>query len=357
MRFNQLHSVSTQDIEQDANNLLANIEKALTAVAPFITTTENISDTISDEFVRLCLQMRGAPRGDLHIAFQQMQAVLETLPIPILIQSSNCLTLRTLLQVALEAKQETPRLRCSTLGLLCLEWHSENGLDKRTSEIQGELLTFFLMQPRRPWSDEQIFEALWGEKDFQRAQWSFHTARKRLHDFVGLEVISKLKRGQYVLNPDLAISFDVAEFESLITRAQTLPSTTARIRFFENAVELYRGDFLEKNYKDWVVPVRSRLREKYIAALLQLGELTQAETPEQAIGWYEKVLQSDDLNEDAYLRLIQLYVQANNVISAHRIFVLCIDTFQREMGTSPSVAFMEAARLILGNTNLKFDMG
>ncbi len=356
MPSNRFDPVSTQNIEQDANNLLANIENALTAVAPFVASSKNISDTISDEFVRLCLRLRGAPRSDLHIALEQMHTVLETLPIPILIQSSNCLTLRTLLQFALETQQETPRLRCNALGFLYLELQGENKIEQRTSEVQGELLTYFLMQPRRPWSDEQIFEALWGEKDFQRAQWSFHTARKRLHEFAGVEIIIKLKRGQYGLNPDFAIYFDVAEFENLITRAQTLPSATARVRFLENAVELYRGDFLEKNYNDWVVPVRSRLREKYIAALLQLGELTQVETPEQAIRWFEKVLQNDDLNEDAYLRLIQLYVQANNFISAQRIFVLCMDTFQREMGTTPSVAFMESVRLSLGNTNLKFDL-
>lgn len=351
------HPFSTQDIEQDANNLLAKIENALTAVAPFIPVTVDNPDTISDEFVRLCLRMRGTPRGDLHIALRQMQAILETLPIPILIQSSNGLTLRTLLQVALEAEQETPRLRCNALGFLCLESRDENKLDKRTSEVQGELLTFFLMQPRRPWSDEQIFEALWGEKDFQHAQWSFHTARKRLHEFASEEVIVKLKRGQYALNTDLSIYFDVAEFESMLSRAQTLISPTAQLRFLESAVQLYRGDFLEKNYKDWVVPIRSRLREKYIAALLHLGELTKTEEPEQAIGWYERALHTDDLNEDAYLKLIELHIATKNVFSARRTFALCIDTFQREMGASPSAAFMDACRLLLGDNNSEFLFG
>lgn len=351
------HPFSTQDIEQDANNLLANIENALTAAATFIPVTADHPDTISDEFVRLCLRMRGTPSGDLHIALQQMQTILETLPFPVLIQSANGLTLRTLLQVALEAEQETPRLRCNALGFLCLESLVENKTDKRTSEVQGELLTFFLIQPRRPWSDEQIFEALWGDKDFQHAQWSFHTARKRLHEFAGEEVITKLKRGQYALNPDLAIYFDVAEFERLLSRAQTLVSPTAQIRFLESAVQLYRGDFLEKNYKDWVVPIQSRLREKYIAALLQLGELTKTEVPEQAIGWYEKALHTDDLNEDTYLKLIELHIATKNVFSARRTFALCIDTFQREMGTSPSAAFMDACRLLLDENYLKFDFG
>lgn len=281
-----------------------------------------------------------------------MQALLENLPLPILVQNSDCLTLRTLLQVALETQKEMPQLRCGALGFLYLERHNANGKDERTSEVQGELLAFFLMQPRRPWTSEQIFEALWSQKDVQRAQWSFHTARKRLHEFAGEEVIFKLKRGQYSLNPEITIWFDVTEFESLLTRAYSIPNVTARIQLLERAVQLYRGDFLEKNYKDWGVPIRSRLREKYISALLQLGQLTQEAAPEQAIGWYERTLHLDDLNEDTWLKLIRLHVQTNNLISAHRTLVLCVDTFQREMSTKPSVTFLQTVRSLIGDATL-----
>lgn len=352
MPRDQINSLMTQNIEKDAAVLLAKIEKALTAVAPFSSPTDNASNTISNEFVSLCLQPRSARRDDVNIALEQMQVLLERLPLPILVQNSDFLTLRTLLQVALETQNETPRLCCNALGFLYLQRRDANEKDERTSEVQGELLAFFLMQPRRPWSHEQIFEELWPQKDLQRAQWSFHTARKRLHEFAGEEVILKLKRGQYSLNPNLAIWFDVTEFESLLTRAYTLSNATARRKLLEGAVQLYRGDFLEKNYKDWVVPIRSHLREKYISALLQLDELTQEEAPEQAIAWYEKALHADDLNEDAYLKLMQLHLQSNNSISAHRTFVLCMDTFQRETGTKPGITFLQAIRSLIGDIAL-----
>lgn len=330
------------DIEKEAAQLLANLEKDFaTASLPAPSDTLN---TVSDEFVGLCIQMRAAPRDDVNIVLEQMQVLLETLPLPVLVQHPNALTLRTLLQFALETRQEKPRLRCRALGFLQLERCDANDTTARTSEAQGELLTFFALQPRRPWTDEQIYEALWQGKNPQRAQWSFHSARKRLHQFVGEEIVVMLKRGQYVLNPNFPIWFDVTEFESLLLRAGAIPNANARIKLLESAVQFYHGDFLEKNYKDWVVPVRTRLREKYIGALLQLGELNRLQAPEQAIVWYEKALLADDLNEEGYLKLIELQVQCNNPISAQRTLLLCQESFQREMGTTPSSEFMRAAR-------------
>ncbi|MDL1894636.1 hypothetical protein FBQ82_00035 [Anaerolineae bacterium CFX7] len=348
----QIKQSYTPDIEQDAAVLLADIENAITAVAPFLPPTDGASNPLLDEFVGLCLQMQTAPREDVKIALRQMQTLLESLPLPVLIQNSDSLTIRTLLQIALDTPNPTPRLRCGALGYLYLERSGSNGKEERTSEVQGELLAFFLMQPRRPWTDEQIFDALWSGKDHQRAQWAFHSARKRLHDFAGEEVILKLKRGQYSLNPDVPIWFDVEEFEKLVTRAHTIPNATARIKLLERAVELYRGDLLEKNYKDWTVPIRTRLREKYIGALLQLGELTEPESPAQTIGWYEKALHADDLNEDAWLKLIRLHAQSENLISAHRTLVLCLDTFQREMGAQPSETFFSQVHSLIGDSTL-----
>lgn len=335
-----------QSIDQDAIDLLAGLENSLAAAAPFFPPADASTSLLSDEFVSLCLRTPNTPREDTRIALSQMQAILENLPLPILVQNSDWLTVRTLLQFALESQSPMPRLRCGALGYLYLERNGVNGRTKRTSEIQGELLSFFLMQPRRPWSDEQIFETLWPGKEQQHAQWAFHTARKRLHEFARVELILKLKRGQYSLNPDIPIWFDVTEFQGLVTRAYTIPNGAVRIKLLERAVQLYRGDFLEKNYKDWCVPIRAHLREKYISALLQLGELTESETPAQAILWYEKALYADDLNEDTWLKLIRLHVQTNNPIAAQRTLILCLDTFQRELASQPSALFLQTAHTL-----------
>ncbi|OQY99609.1 MAG: hypothetical protein B6D41_00870 [Chloroflexi bacterium UTCFX4] len=285
-----------------------------------------------------------------------MHALVQTLPLSVLVQHPHGLTLRTLLQVALEPQEQAPRLRCRALGVLQLERGEFGNEHVRTAEAQGELLTFFLLQPRRFWTIEQIYDALWTQKELERAQWSFHSTRKRLREFAGEQVIVKLQRGQYGLNPHLPIWFDVAEFDKFLARSQQIANVTARINLLESAVQLYRGDLLEQNYKDWVMPVRTRMREKYIGALLQLGDLAQKQSPQKAIAWYEKALQIDDLNEDIYFKMIELYVQTNNRIAAQRIYVSCLDTLQREMGTAPSDPFFQNVRALLGDAGFQISL-
>ncbi len=229
---------------------------------------------ISEEFADLCVQMRTTPRPDVLIALRQLQRVLHVLPFSVILEDSTFLNLHSLLEIAVDTQTVPPRLRSFAFGVAYLQSVDAPSLStdaasserskkpERFSEAQSELLAYFLVEPRRPRTNEQIAEALWPAKDSVRAQQAFHTARHRLHDFVGEEVILIVKRGQYLLNPNLPIWFDVAEFETLCTRAQSALNPQLSIKLLEHAADLYRGDFLEKNYKDWTAPIRARLRMK-----------------------------------------------------------------------------------------------
>lgn len=309
---------------------------------------------ISEEFADLCVQMRTAARPDVLVALRQMQSLLEVLPFSVIWDDPTFLTLRSLLEIAIETQPIPARLRCFAFGVTYLQSvssspssttdsESREGQKKpeRFSEAQSELLTYFLLEPRRPRTNEQIAEALWPAKDSLRAQQSFHTARQRLHQFAGEEVILIIKRGQYLLNPNLPIWFDVAEFETLCIRAQSARNPQLRVKMLENAVDLYRGDFLEKNYKDWSAPIRTRLRMKYLAALLQLGQSYEKENAAQAIDCYDKILRADPLSEDAYFHLIALHTARGDRIAAQRTWLLCWENFKQDLGIEPSSAFIE----------------
>lgn len=309
---------------------------------------------ITEEFADLCVQMRIAARPDVMVALRQMQNVVKALPFSLLVQDPTFLTLRSLLDIAVDTQPITPRLRCFAFGMSYLQAvnstpYGETVTDdamqrkkqERFSEAQSELLSYFLLEPRHPRTNEQIAEALWPDKDFARAQQAFHTARHRLRNFAGEEVILGMKRGHFLLNPNLPIWFDIAEFENALTRAQTVQNSLLRIKMLENAVDLYRGDFLEKNYKDWTGPIRTRLRTKYIGALMQLGELYEKENIAQAIACYEKLLRVDPLNEDVYFHLIALHAARGDNIAAQRIWLLCRENFKQDLGTEPDPTLFE----------------
>lgn len=325
---------------------------------------------ITEEFADLCVQMRTAPRLDVMVVLRQMQNVVNVLPFSLLLQDPTFLTLRSLLDIAVDTQPVTPRLRCFAFGMSYLQQansspHGETVVDdgtqrkksERFSEAQSELLSYFLLEPRHPRTNEQIAEAIWPDKDPARAQQAFHTARHRLRNFAGEEVILVMKRGQFLLNPNLPIWFDVAEFENLYTRAQTVQNSSLCIKMLENAVDLYRGDFLEKNYKDWTGPIRTRLRTKYIGALLQLGGLYEAENVAQAITCYEKLLRADPLNEDAYIHLIALHAARGDNIAAQRIWLLCRENFKQDLGTEPGPTLYERVQPYLAEVRESHSAG
>jgi DNA-binding SARP family transcriptional activator/tetratricopeptide (TPR) repeat protein len=88
---------------------------------------------------------------------------------------------------------------------------------------------------------------------------------------------------------------DVVEFERLATDANTL----------SQAVDLYRGDFLEDAYDDWVVTKRERLRSVYISALGQLILLHRSRRDfPAAIGYAQRLLIAEPWREDALRQLM-----------------------------------------------------
>lgn len=320
---------------------------------------------ISEEFADLCVQMRTTPRPDVLVALRQLQCVLQVLPFSVILDDPTFLTLRSLLEIAVDTEPVPARLRCFAFGMSYVQSLASSpsaatdgeGFERRKkaerfSEAQSELLCYFLLEPRRPRTNEQIAEALWPDKDFVRAQQAFHTARHRLHDFAGEEVILVMKRGHYLLNPNLPTWFDVAEFESLCIRAESVRNPLLCMKMLQSAVDLYRGDFLEKNYKDWSAPIRTRLCRKYIGAMLKLGQLCEKENSAQAIVCYDKILQTDPLNEDAYFHLIALHIARGDRIAAQRAWLLCWESFKQDLGTGPSSTFIEKVQPFLADMGL-----
>ena len=75
----------------------------------------------------------------------------------------------------------------------------------------------------------------------------------------------------------------------------------------EEATALYRGDLLPSCYDDWIVPERERLRQLALDGLTRLVELLESERNYRvAIGYAERLLGLDPVNEMTYRRLMRL---------------------------------------------------
>jgi DNA-binding SARP family transcriptional activator len=96
-------------------------------------------------------------------------------------------------------------------------------------------------------------------------------------------------------NPAPDCFVDVAEFERLAAETESLPQ----------AVDLYRGDFMEDTYDDWVVTVRERLRSTYLTALGRLVLLHRSRREfSSAIRYSQRLLAAEPFREDVLRQLM-----------------------------------------------------
>ena len=145
------------------------------------------------------------------------------------------------------------------------------------------ILKYMLANRTPPLSRDYLMEWLWSESSPKRARGSLNTAiydlRSILNSYPLPEECSThivLDEGHYKLCPALQVWTDVDGFEScyaegcFLERTKRLPAAVAK---YEEAVRLYRGDFLSQDlYEEWTIVERERLCNAYMDTLRRLTE-------------------------------------------------------------------------------------
>ena len=134
--------------------------------------------------------------------------------------------------------------------------------------------------------------------------------------------------------PNLSTWVDLIAFEqALHDRKGVDEDADERLRA---AVELYRGDFLEDCYDDWVLYERERLREQYLSALQRLlAADQQRQAYDLALQSALRLVQADPLREEAHRALMRLYYLLGRTDDALRVFAQCRTLLDTELGVEP----------------------
>jgi len=195
---------------------------------------------------------------------------------------------------------------------------------------------FFYLLSHPPRSKEQIGAIFWSDFSLARMTSVFHATLYRLRRAVGRDCIL-YEDDRYTFNRQLNYWFDVEQFERLLDEAEKHGPGDEAMRCYQEAMSLYRGDYLEDVYSDWAVPHREALRERYIEAVARLAAL-HAERGEyrQAIELYHEVLRRDSFREDAHRRLMECYVLAGERARALQHYHHLIQLLAKELGASPA---------------------
>ena len=182
-------------------------------------------------------------------------------------------------------------------------------------------------QPR-----DKLTALLWGDRTDAQARDSLRHALTEIRKVVGPAVVAARERS-VVLQPD-AVDVDVAALQR--------HSAAGGPASLEQAVALYRGDFLEgfvvaePAFESWLVGERERYRELALETLARLLALQSgADQLDRAIQTAVRLLALDPLQEAVHRTLMRLYTRQGRRGAALRQYQLCVAALQREMETEP----------------------
>ena len=202
-----------------------------------------------------------------------------------------------------------------------------------------ELLFYLLSHPSR--TKEQIGLDLWPDASVTQLRRSFHNALYHLRRALGKPEWVVFENGRYSFDRSLSYRFDVEVFEKELERAGRLAragSPAQAIPHLEEAVELYRGDFLEDLTDcEWCIARQEELRRVYLEGLLALGRsYLDGGRHKSAADAYRKAIAHDGLLEAAHRGLMHCHVASGERGRAIRQYETLDELLREQIGSSPA---------------------
>lgn len=167
-----------------------------------------------------------------------------------------------------------------------LDWDSLKALE----------LLYYLLEHRNGVTAFEVAEALWPGKTESKASSSFHTTLYRLRKVMGGELVESANR-RYYLHNNFRIDYDVDLYRAGNLRARELRTLGA----CDEAIAIYRGDFLLGMDSEWVEDTRQTLHSDQFSLLELAAELAQeAGDLERTTRYFQRMTEHEPYSEIAW---------------------------------------------------------
>jgi LuxR family maltose regulon positive regulatory protein len=194
---------------------------------------------------------------------------------------------------------------------------------------------------------ERIGEILWPDRPPQKVNGLFRSTLYRLRRALFRDSIL-LEADSYRFNRSCVYWHDVEAFESLLDRAKQSADPQTSKALLEEAVVLYRGDYLDGIYADWPALERERLRGRFLIALETLAQLHAETSPMRAIELFQRLLAQDRYREATHRQLMLCQYRLGDRAAAIRQYQVCADILREDLGLSPSAETENVYLQIIG---------
>jgi DNA-binding SARP family transcriptional activator len=227
--------------------------------------------------------------------------------------------------------------------------HRPLAADAWTTRRARDILCFIAARRHRRASKDTLIDTFWGEADFDAVTRNFHPTvshiRKALNSNHPLKQNFLLYReGDYVLNPELNFQIDTESFDRLLAQAESARragETAQALSAYEAAVALYRGEFMQGVYDQWVMEPRAYYHGQYLQALETLIHAAQA-AASQTEEWMrvlqltQQVLREDPLREDIHRVVMRAHAAQGNRAAVKEQYDAVRKLLRDELGVEPA---------------------
>ncbi|MEK6335195.1 MAG: BTAD domain-containing putative transcriptional regulator [Acidobacteriota bacterium] len=230
--------------------------------------------------------------------------------------------------------------------------------DAWTTRRARDILCFIASRRHHRTPKDAIIDTFWGETDLKTVEKNFHPTmshvRKALNSNQPLKQNFLVYRdGDYQLNPEFSYRIDTEEFDRLISdgeAARRERDFDRCIGFYEKAVDLYRGEFMQSSYDPWVEEQRSYYREQYLRILESLASV--AEKKQEwllAMDLAQRILHEDPFREDIHCLVMRCQVAVGNRVAVKEQYETLRVLLQKELGVEPAMQTQKAYRELVGS--------
>jgi ATP/maltotriose-dependent transcriptional regulator MalT/two-component SAPR family response regulator len=229
--------------------------------------------------------------------------------------------------------------------------------DAWTTRRARDILCFIASRRHHRTPKDEIIDTFWGEADLEIVEKNFHPTvshiRKALNSNQPLKQNFIVYRdGDYQFNPEFSYRIDSEQFDRLIgdgEEARRERNFDRCISCYEQAVRLYRGEFMQGSYEPWVDEQRSYYREQYLRMLESLAGVAEKQQEwSRSMDLAQLILCEDPFREDIHCMVMRAQAELGNRVAVKEQYETLHKLLQKELGVEPAMQTQQTYRQLIG---------
>ncbi len=192
---------------------------------------------------------------------------------------------------------------------------------------------------------DQIFEVFWPRLATKDATNVFHVTKRKISERITMKIenpeenyeLTQYSSGFYIPSNKITRFYDVHEFQAAIDQSMVVNNPEEEEMLLEQAIDLYRGPFLQDGKMDWMDTRRDELKYLYAQALIGMGRIRKNQDQKMAaLGFFIRALKEIPEREDVHREIMSIYTEAGMYQDALEQYQTLARILDRTLGVSPS---------------------